>query len=150
MLEFRIGRLVTRWHLGQRLTKMKRTPGRRTDLVKGLTGFDDLIERFKVTKPMALEAQRIACLPPSELEGFCVRTREREAGQLPTFAELLRFARPWWYQESRQEKHRDIARRAKLANEPMGPFPLFYIDPPWRFEIYSEKGLDARRPAYRL
>jgi N6-adenosine-specific RNA methylase IME4 len=25
---------------------------------------------------------------------------------------------------------------------PLGPFPLIYADPPWRFAIYSEKGLE--------
>ena len=144
MLEFRIGRLVTRWHLGQRLMKAgrgKRGP-KSGNLFSPEKQYVVLLDKVGLGTRQAQEAQRIACLPPPELEGFCVRVREREAGQLPTFAELLRFARPWWYQESRQEKHRDIARRAKLSNEPMGPFPLFYIDPPWKFEIYSEKGLD--------
>ena len=66
------------------------------------------MERCGVAWDAAKEAQRIACLPPEELEAFCARAREDEAGQLPTFAELLREARPWWYQESRRAKHRDI------------------------------------------
>jgi N6-adenosine-specific RNA methylase IME4 len=24
----------------------------------------------------------------------------------------------------------------------LGPFPLIYADPPWKFEIYSEKGME--------
>jgi hypothetical protein len=85
---------------------------------KGLPkSFADIIERLKITKPIAIEAQRIACLPPSELESFCVRARAEAAGQLPTFAELLRFARSWWYQDSRQERHREIARRARQVRE---------------------------------
>jgi N6-adenosine-specific RNA methylase IME4 len=146
MLEFRIGRLVTRWRLGERLAKVMRKggpgPGRGKKGTKGLVGFATLIDQLKITDPIAVEAQRIACLPPLELEAFCARARAEAAGMLPTFAELLRYARPWWYQESRREKHRDIARRAKLSNEPLGPFPLFYVDPPWKFEIYSDKGLE--------
>ena len=63
-----------------------------------------ILKRLGVEHPRAVEAQRIACLPAP----FCARAREDEAGQLPTFAELLREARPWWYQESRRAKHRDI------------------------------------------
>jgi hypothetical protein len=69
MLEFRIGRLVTRWHLGERLRKVVRGQGQRTDLVgnfgKGLPkSLQAVIDRLKITKPIVVEAQRIACLPP--------------------------------------------------------------------------------------
>jgi N6-adenosine-specific RNA methylase IME4 len=144
MLEFRIGRLVARWRLGEALARVERAPGpgRGKKEPRGLGSFQHVIERNQLTWPAVQQAQRIACLPPQELEAFCARAREEAAGQLPTFAELLRSARPWWYQESRREKHRDIARRARLSNEPLGPFPLIYADPPWRFEVYSDKGLD--------
>jgi N6-adenosine-specific RNA methylase IME4 len=143
MLEFRIGRLVTRWHLGERLAKVERAQGHRNDIVGSPTkSLRAILERIKIDIHDGHDAQRIACLPPQELEAFCVSAREEAAGQLPTFAELLREARPWWYQESRREKHRAIHRRAKLSTEPMGPFPLIYADPPSRFEVFSDKGLE--------
>ena len=90
-----------------------RAGAQRSDLTSfGLKrSFGELLEKIGVIKSAALEAQRIACLPPDELEAFCARARKEAAGQLPTFAELLRAARPWWYQESRREKHRAIYRR---------------------------------------
>ena len=143
MLEFRIGRLVTRWHLGERLAKVEREPGKRTDLLPSGSRLKTVKETTGLVDREVQAAQRIARLPPSELEAFCKRAREVSAdGQLPTFAELLRLARPWWYQESRREKHRAIHRRAKLSSEQMGPFPLIYADPPWRFDVYSDKGLE--------
>ena len=142
MLEFRIGRLVTRWHLGERLARVERAPGKRTDLVPTDTRLKKVMETTTLVKREIQEAQRIACLPPSELEAYCKRARELADGQLPTFRELLRLARPWWYQISRREKHRAIHRRARLSNEQIGPFPLIYADPPWRFDVYSDKGLE--------
>ena len=29
-----------------------------------------------------------------------------------------------------------------LSKETIGPFPLIYADPPWKFEVYSDKGLE--------
>ncbi len=50
----------------------------------------------------------------------------------------------WTYTASRQRRHEIIAANA-LADEvdgDLGPFPVIYADPPWKFEIYSAKGLD--------
>ena len=57
---------------------------------------------------------------------------------------MIKRARPYWYKESRETKHRDIASAAsaKAESNQIGPFPLIYADPPWRFEIYSEKGAE--------
>ena len=144
MLSFRLMRIMSRLSLGDRLAEVARAPGpgRGKKEIKALTSFDGLLDRLKVTKPIALEAQRMSCLPPHEREAFFGKARERGGDDLPTFAELVRLARPYWYQESRIEKHRDIARRARLSTEPIGPFPLIYADPPWTFDIYSDKGLE--------
>ena len=87
-----------------------------------------------------MEAQRVACLPQPELEKFC--NRARKAGDPPTFDELLRYARPYWYQKSRRSKHQAIRDRAVMNRSIVGPFPLIYADPPTKFETYSEKGLE--------
>jgi hypothetical protein len=73
MLEFRIGRLVTRWRPGERLAKVARGhgPGRPGKSANRLAdSFRSLIDRLKITDPVAIDAQRIACLPPAELEAF--------------------------------------------------------------------------------
>ena len=59
---------------------------------------------------------------------------------LMSFNELLVWARPYWYQESRQHKHEAIAAEARATIASVGPFPLIYADPPWHFEVYSENG----------
>lgn len=47
------------------------------------------------------------------------------------------------YAVNREQKHRDIAAKAAgVTTDHLGPFPLLYADPPWKFEVYSEKGLD--------
>jgi N6-adenosine-specific RNA methylase IME4 len=45
---------------------------------------------------------------------------------------------------NRVKRHITIAAAANNAAvlEHPGPFPLIYADPPWKFETYSEKGLD--------
>ena len=47
------------------------------------------------------------------------------------------------YKESRKAKHLEIeeAARSEIRENVVGPFPLIYADPPWKFETYSEKGL---------
>jgi N6-adenosine-specific RNA methylase IME4 len=76
----------------------------------------------------------------AELEKFC--NWARKAGDAPTFDELLRYARPYWYQESRRRKHKAIRDRAVMNRTVIGPFPLIYADPPTKFEVYSDKGLE--------
>jgi hypothetical protein len=77
---------VTRWHLGARLAMLERAQGQRTDLVnfaKRLAkSFRAVIDRLKITDPVAVEAQRIACLPPEELEAFCRQAREPDQADL--------------------------------------------------------------------
>lgn len=45
---------------------------------------------------------------------------------------------------NRRRRHRAIvaAAAAAVAEELIGPFPLIYADPPWKFDTYSEKGLE--------
>jgi hypothetical protein len=84
MVEFRIGRLACRWRLGEALAKVGRLPvGRPSKIGKGLPiSFQAIIDDLKITDPIAIEAQRIACLPAPELEAFCARARE--AAEIPT------------------------------------------------------------------
>ena len=72
-----MGRLASRWRLGERLAKVERAtgpgPGRGKKGTRSRGGFWSLIDRLKIGDEAAVDAQRIAYLPLSELEGFCGR-----------------------------------------------------------------------------
>jgi hypothetical protein len=76
----------------------------------------------------------------------------RAEGRLLHYAELIVRARPWWYKANRETKHRNIhaGAVAKRSLDNPGPFPLIYADPPWKFEIYSEKGLERTPDQHEL
>jgi hypothetical protein len=128
-----------RWKLGQLLTIEERARERRS----GTGLFVKLLNKLKLTRPTAMEAQRIGTLPDGGLEKVFVQ--KRKEGELTHFSDLIVIARPYWCKASRQKKHRRIAKKAAEAqtiSAIRGPYPLIYADPPWKFEIYSEKGLE--------
>jgi N6-adenosine-specific RNA methylase IME4 len=157
-------RMRARWKLGQLLSKLERGsgPGRGKKIPGPRQSFLEVLKRLALGKTCAQEAQRIGSLPEAELAKAFGEARERET--LNSIAGLIEWARPWWYKENRERKHRAIAdaamatgTRAPLIvvasklNEPppdvdiakgIGPFPLIYADPPWKFEVYSDKGLE--------
>jgi N6-adenosine-specific RNA methylase IME4 len=141
-LEFRLSRFMARWRLGEALAPMERGtgPGRGKKDVSALTSFRALLAEIRVDPDSAMNAQRVACLPQPELDKFC--NWARKAGEAPTFDEFVKYARPYWYKESRRRKHKRIRDRAVMSRDIIGPFPLIYADPPWRFDVYSDKGLD--------
>jgi N6-adenosine-specific RNA methylase IME4 len=141
-LEIRLGRFLARWRLGEALAPMERgTPGPKGSVsAETQLGFRSLLAELGVDKSRAVEAQRVACLPFRELERFCGSARK--AGDAPDFKALVKYARPYWYKVSRARKHKKIHDGAAMNRAVLGPFPLIYADPPWRFEVYSEKGLD--------
>jgi N6-adenosine-specific RNA methylase IME4 len=106
------------------------------------TKFRDYLVSLRLDKNRALEAQRIGAMPADEREKVIAAACER--GDDPSFAELLIWARPYWYQASRKARHRRIVDAAADRAKPnlRGPFPLIYADPPWKFAVYSDKGLD--------
>jgi N6-adenosine-specific RNA methylase IME4 len=136
LVEFRLGRFIARWKLGEALAKIVRAPGATSELVRVGTRFAEVLSKIGVGSRQAQAAQRVACLPYSELEAFCQRMRLRD--DLPSFSELLIEAKPYWYQQSRKDKHRSIRSRADVC----GPFPLIYADPPWGFAVDNDKGLE--------
>lgn len=49
----------------------------------------------------------------------------------------------WTQAASRQQRHRAIhAGAVARPDDDIGPFPLIYADPPWHFDVYSDKGLN--------
>jgi len=136
--------LDSRWTLGRMLRKVLRGagPGRGKKKDQSDPSFTGELQRLNLNKARAIEAQRIGTLPePEKAKTY----REAETQDvLPTIELLIDVARPYWYQASRQQKHRQIADAASEQQSPesFGPFPLIYADPPWKFEIYSEMGAD--------
>lgn len=95
---------------------------------------------WHIAERTAQKYQNISAIPEDELEKLFAKAREDE--RVVTLKEVELAARPYWYQESRRSKHEKIANSATATVEPehIGPFPLIYADPPWLFNIYSEKG----------
>ena len=102
-LEFRLGRFIARWRLGEALASIERRPkGGRRKTVSTEMVLKEVLDEIRVTPKAALEAQRVACLPLHELEKFCMAARKD--GDPPTFDRHLTYARPYWYQASRKSK----------------------------------------------
>jgi N6-adenosine-specific RNA methylase IME4 len=97
------GKLRARWKLGHLLAKVERAkhPGKGKLASAGLTS---LLAQVALDKQTALEAQRIGALPAAELDQALERYRKLDT--LGTFADLIRVARPFWYRENRQQKHK--------------------------------------------
>jgi len=135
-------RMRARWKLGKALAKVERgKPGPAgKDKGTGYPQLKTLLAEISLDKRIAILAQRIGTLPDGELEKAFVEARDNDI--LSTFDDLIVRARPYWYKANRQRRHRGIAAGAKMTLQDVGPFPLIYADPPWKFEIYSEKGLE--------
>jgi hypothetical protein len=146
-------RMRARWKLGRALADVDRGhgPGRGKKMLSASTSFRAFLNSLnpKLDVRTALEAQRIGALPENELEKAFAAWHQRD--DFLTYADLIDRARPYWYKAARATKHRLIQARAKTSTDPLGPFPLIYADPPWKFETYNEKGLErtsALRPAW--
>ena len=137
-------RIDARWKLGGALKAVVRAPEGRPKTGSSVTSFWKWTkDTLGLSKPVAVEAQRIHDLPL--LERDKAKAEARAAGRLLRYDELIVIARPYWYKASREQKHKDIrAGAAGMATlEHLGPFPLIYADPPWKFKTYSE--LDSGR-----
>lgn len=77
-LEFRLGRFLARWRLGEALAPMERGagPGRGKKDVSMETSFRALLKEIRVARKAALQAQRVACLPFEEFGKFCLKARK--------------------------------------------------------------------------
>lgn len=138
------GRMWARWRLGQLLDKVERKggPGRGKKNADDRPSFKAQLKQWSLDRHIAEAAQRISTLPTSDLEKALAWARQCDI--LNTFENLIELARPYWYKANRQRRHRKIARDSaqNQTRGIIGPFPLILADPPWKFEVYSEKGLD--------
>jgi N6-adenosine-specific RNA methylase IME4 len=141
---FNEARMRARWRLGQLLAEIERGagPGRGKKEGAPRPSFRSYIREIGLAETAAKEAQRIAALPESDLAKALARARARDT--LVHFAELVDLARPYWAKLSRDLKHAAIHARATSAPiaAPLGPFPLIYADPPTKFDIYGDLGLE--------
>jgi N6-adenosine-specific RNA methylase IME4 len=137
-------RMRARWKLGRALADVDRGQGARTDITSGAIRpkFKTFISGIGLKDTAAKEAQRIGAMPDDELARAFEEARKRD--DLLTYTDLLTRALPYWHKANRETKHRAIQAGAvaKMVLATPGPFPLIYADPPWKFEVYSEKGLE--------
>jgi hypothetical protein len=128
--------IMARWKLGKMLAKMVRgKPGpQKKDTSSGLTYLKDELDRLGLTKQTANETQRLAAFPEPELLGALKRAED-----LPELGEMIRLAKPYWSKEQRKRKHKNIRAKAAEIEEELGPFPLIYADPPWKWGHFGER-----------
>jgi hypothetical protein len=131
-------RMRARWLLGQALAGIERGAGRPDNSGGERRNFKGYIKSIGLKETSAKQAQRMGCMPETDLVRAFALAREHEV--LVTTDELIKIARPYWYQASRKQKHQNIAAKAEMTSADIGPFPLIYADPPWKFEVYSDKG----------
>lgn len=137
-------RMLARWKLGRALKEVQRAvhPGKGK---VALTSLTSLLMKLSLTRPTALEAQRIGALPKEALSKVFAKWCER--GELLSYSDLIQIAKPHWYKEKRGENQsRIVTSAAKLAApDKLGPFALIYADPPWTFETHTPE-LTHRMP----
>jgi N6-adenosine-specific RNA methylase IME4 len=142
-------KMRARWKLGLLLSRMERgkAPGKGKMLSQPGTSFRVYLKQLGLDKNRAQDAQRIACMPEKKLEQTI--SEHRSNGQLLRYDDLIRVSKEFWYKESRRARHKKISAKAsfKQSGEVSGPFPIIYADPPWDWEVFSEKGSGLGRTA---
>jgi len=133
--------LDSRWTLGKILSKTPRgkPPGKKRTNGNGL---EDTFPKETylpggLDRKMAMQAQRIAALPVKEKADAYEQAKADKI--LPTVSLLLRVGKPWWSKLNRQAKHKNIRSAARKVEEVLGPFPLIYADPPWKWGHFGEQ-----------
>jgi N6-adenosine-specific RNA methylase IME4 len=141
-----------RWKLGQLIKALPVAPGARTDRTSSprVTRLkSEILQGLGLTKKAANEAEHIGSAPATIVEKALAMAHA--AGDLCTFRELLKLAKPYWRQDRRKQRHLDIeaiAREATRTATAVGPFPLIYADPPWKFVTYSDKAWNTPDDQY--
>jgi N6-adenosine-specific RNA methylase IME4 len=116
-------------------------PGTRTDLGTSVKPFTEVRAAAVVGKlfgeshTQVVKRQAVIAAAEAEPERF---------GHLPKQMDQSGQVNHAFKVVNRVKRHRTIAATASnvAALEHRGPFPLIYADPPWKYETYSEKGLD--------
>lgn len=83
-----------------------------------------------IDKNLADRARKTAAMPDAEFERVIAEGREEVKKSVERAAEA---------KTARKEKHRNIRARAISTPELLGPFPLIYADPPWKWGHFGER-----------
>lgn len=134
-------RIRARAKLGRLLEQVERTKGKAWMSRPETSNFRDYLKELGLDKSRAVEVQRLAAIPDPVLDK---RFQERaKKGELTYISTALEWSQPFWKIKHRDIKHATIKRAAAATVMPdveIGPFPLIYADPPWRFVTWSESG----------
>jgi N6-adenosine-specific RNA methylase IME4 len=137
-------KIKARWKLGQLLAKAER--GKRGPKGKGVISHDakqfkKLLKEIGLKKDTADRAQKIAALPKDELGK--ILDKYKDTNEFVKFDDLLDKARPYWAEVNRERKHKIIkeAAAAAMMDPLLGPYVVAYLDPPWKHDVYSKKGM---------
>jgi hypothetical protein len=105
-------RMRARWQLGYLLGYLLRGtgPGRGKKMSPSETSFRAELKRIGLDRTVAMEAERISCMPKEAMEKVLAANHKYDV--LNSFAGLVTAARPWWYAVSRKAKHQKIAATA--------------------------------------
>jgi N6-adenosine-specific RNA methylase IME4 len=134
-------RFEARWKLGKLLKRVERAKPRPEGRTISRSGkwFGDYLKENGINKNRTSEAQRIGAMPEAELRRAFAASVEEDI--LNTISRLISVAKPYWHIEKRQQTHADIQAHAAAQQRKgkLGPFPLIYADPAWKFITYSDK-----------
>jgi N6-adenosine-specific RNA methylase IME4 len=131
------GKIKARHKLGRLLAMFVRGtgPGRGKKMSSGWTSFRAYLKQLALNKTIAMDAQRIGAMPEQKLEK--VLAQYRGTPDYMTYRELVIHARPFWHQEKRKDTHTRIVKGSKRVLGKLGPFALYYWDPPWTFATHT-------------
>jgi N6-adenosine-specific RNA methylase IME4 len=94
-----------------------------------------------IDKKLSSRAQKLAALPPDDFEARVAAAKLEAVKSV----ELPRAARAAEKKERRTEREAELGRRQTTL--PTKRFGVLYVDPPWRFEVWSrETGLENTSP----
>jgi N6-adenosine-specific RNA methylase IME4 len=89
-----------------------------------------------IDKNLANRARKAAAMSEEDFETLVADGREEVRKSAERAAES---------KINRKEKHQGIIARAAAVEAPLGPFPLIYADPPWRWDHFGEPGRENEK-----
>ena len=95
-----------------------------------------------VTKTQSARWQKLATVPKEQFEAKVAKHRKIAVAACENNREVIRAAKAELHEEKR--KHREVRERelsAKLLALPERKYGVILADPPWKFEVWSDKGL---------
>jgi len=122
---------------GERETKGgdRRTKSRAATLIPKLADIG-------VTKTQSSRWQRLATVPKEQFEARVAKHRKIAVAACENDREVIRAAKAETHEEKRKQREaRERELSAKLLALPERKYGVILADPPWKFEVWSDKGL---------